>query len=87
MYDVVKVEQINGHLMYTCKKDSREDDLKDQQQKSTQKKLGGWVKIFVQDVQFFLPKFITVPQVGWVNEIPNHYTFQFSYILHPPPLA
>jgi hypothetical protein len=87
MYDVVSVNQVDGNLTYTCKKDEKEDDLKKQREKTSHKKMSAWVKIFVQDMQIFSPRFIPVPHVGWLREIPNHYSFLYSLLFHPPPLV
>jgi hypothetical protein len=59
MYDVVKTKTVDGRKSYSCKKDSKEDLLKKQQrkasEKSSRKKMVELLKIFVQANHFQEP--------------------------------
>lgn len=89
MYDVVKKENKNGEITYTCKKDSKEDQLKNQKrkasEKSTARKMVEMVKIFVQTTTAEQPSFIFEIQKSEIGILTLDYSFYFLSISSPPP--
>jgi hypothetical protein len=91
MYDVVKTKTSNGHKSYTCKKDTKEDMLKKQQrkasEKSSRKKMVELLKIFVQANHIHKP-LLMVNATKVENAIlVNKYSSKHPKILSPPPKA
>ena len=89
MYDVVKKESKNGNITYTCKKDTKEDQLKGQKRKAAEKsasrKMVEMVKIFVQATSANQPSFILGIQKTEIGIYVKDYSFSFSSIYTPPP--
>ena len=91
MYDVLKQENKKGDLIYTCKKDTKEDQLKDQKRKAAEKsaarKMIEMTKIFVQATVVNQPCFIFGIQKIEIGTFIQGYSIHYSAILSPPPKA
>ncbi len=89
MYDVVKKENKDGDVLYTCKKDTKEDHLKKQSrkaaEKSTTKKMNEMSKIFVQIPPIDHSEFLLNTTNNKLSAMQNDYSFAYSLLLTPPP--
>ncbi len=91
MYDIVKTENKNGDILYTCKKDDFEDHLKKQKrkaaEKSAAKKMAEMNKIFIQHAFNTIPEFIQITQKKNMRIFQNKYLFIYAASSNPPPKA
>lgn len=89
MYDVVKKETREGDIVYTCKKDTKEDHLKKQKRKASEKsaaqKMVKLAKIFVQTPISNENAFISSGLVASTASFTEKYLFQYSPPINPPP--
>lgn len=89
MYDVVKKEQSRDGVIYTCKKDVKEDQLISQKRKAQERASGTkmikMTKIFVQSALHQEISVALIPTNQLVNSFFNNYSFYFCSIIVPPP--
>jgi hypothetical protein len=89
MFDVVKQKNIDGQIIYSCKKDTKEDHLKKQKRKAGEKEAGKkmvhLLKIFVQTASTCKTKLIKDSIKTDIIFLFEDELFPFLTEFNPPP--